>query len=451
MKTLLDNTALRYYTQIQLIESSIRELNPQFSLCDVLVCAHGANDNKTYISKQAVEEAIPSLYGIPIVGEVITLNETTGEFDWGGHGGRLSVNSQGMTWEETTRPFGFVTQEAAENASWIKLLDHDGQEREYLKLSGCVLWTERYEECNSILEHSAGQSMEIKILQGKPTKNGYMEIKRFIFSALCILGDSSPPCFNNASIYKHEDKFQKEYERMLGAYQHYVKKEDEGMHENVAATLAGFTINNAPRYALLSGDGQCVFCIDRSDYKAYQVQYTVDGQGVVTFNFEGCEEKPLGIGTDRNDFSIAAEMEHAVSRRVAAATEQVIEGLNTKLAQSEAKYAKLADDYKKAQTQIQAFEADKAAAEYAKHKEAVEAKMDEYAANMGTFSEFLLYRANVDYSKPIEQVDTDCMLLLGKFNKRKSTAYQAVIASPPSTTMLEGSSRYGNLFDKIAK
>ena len=72
----MENTkVMRYETKIQLVPSSYQQINKQFALVDILLCYHGRNRNMTSMSKEVIEKALPSLYGIPIVGEYYTLDD----------------------------------------------------------------------------------------------------------------------------------------------------------------------------------------------------------------------------------------------------------------------------------------------------------------------------------------------------------------------------------------
>ena len=85
------------------------------------------------MSKEVIEAALPSLYGIPIVGEYIYLND--GSQDFGSHGGKIILSDKGIEFEDTTKPYGFITKDAVDNAKWVTITEKDGHTRhEYLEL-----------------------------------------------------------------------------------------------------------------------------------------------------------------------------------------------------------------------------------------------------------------------------------------------------------------------------
>ena len=46
----------------------VKPINEQFTLCKCFVMAIGKNVNKTIISKESVDDALPTLFNIPVVG-----------------------------------------------------------------------------------------------------------------------------------------------------------------------------------------------------------------------------------------------------------------------------------------------------------------------------------------------------------------------------------------------
>lgn len=187
--------------------SEIRPVNPEFSLAKVVVMTYGGNRNNSYMSKETVENALPSIFGVPIICEYFEEKE-----DFGSHGGRIIIDDNGMKFERTTYPVGFVSSDAT--YSWETF--DDG---EYLVLDGCYLWTGRYPEASILLDESRPQSMEISQIQGFVNKDKQFQIDEFVFSALCILGSDVTPCFQSAQISAYslsdKDEFKQQIKEMM--------------------------------------------------------------------------------------------------------------------------------------------------------------------------------------------------------------------------------------------
>jgi hypothetical protein len=174
------------------------------------------------INKDAVDKALPSMAGIPIVGEYSVENQ-----DFKGHGGAIDLNDYRFI--HTTKPYGFVPESAT--VQWVDVRGADGATRSYLEVDGCYLWTGRYEEALSVIQNGKSQSMEIEVTDGTwDEKSESYVINNFIFSALCILGDDVEPAFEDANITAYslnKDSFKQEFTQMLSELKESLKQNKE--------------------------------------------------------------------------------------------------------------------------------------------------------------------------------------------------------------------------------
>lgn len=466
----MNRKLLRYETEIRIDPASVTKLNPQFSLCDILVCYHGDNRNRTAFSKSVIEDALFSLYGVPIVGEWIYKQDGTDEKTWGSHGGKIIIDDNGIRFEQTTKPLGFVTKDAVDHAKWVEVIEKDGfTKHEYLSLSGCVLWTERVPETKSILDKNYGQSMEVELLEGKMREDGIYEVNKMIFSALCVLG-TAQPCFESASIGRHytQDEIHSQVSAMMKEYEKYSQKnqkeECKEMKKKVISALKEFTyqdINDkqAPRFAILDIREDELDVLDRTDYTPYTLPYTISENETVSFDLDKKTQKSIGAVETKNEFHLKTEIDAVSAQKVSAAVVSYesaeIERLNEKFNQTTEQFSKLQLEYNKAKEKLDEYARAEKEAEQVRHRQEIDAKMDEYSSRMGTFSEYLVYRSQVDYSKTVEQVDIDMLVLLGTYNKKKPAtfSYTPTVLSVDSTTgQFEssiGGGRYGDLIDKV--
>lgn len=197
--------------------TELKQINPLFSTCKVRILYTGKNRNMSIITKDAVEKALPTIVGVPIVGE---FSEEVK--DYKGHGGAIDMND--YRYIHTTKPYGFVPESAT--YEWEEV-----RGKQYLTISGCVLWTGRYEEAYSVIDNGKGQSMEIEVTDGRWNENEEAyQIDNFIFSALCILGDDVEPAFEDANITAYsldKDTFKQEFTQMLSEFKLSLKKDKE--------------------------------------------------------------------------------------------------------------------------------------------------------------------------------------------------------------------------------
>lgn len=170
--------------------NDIVERNKSFDSCTLRVMYTGKNRNRTSISKEAVEKAIPTLYNCPIV-----CNYDVEEDKIGGHDVEFVKTKNGIKMVNLTDAVGVIPEGA--EYRW-ETIDDNGTEHEYLVVDG-ILWkrSSAYEKLKK--DGISGQSMEITVNSGKSV-DGIFEIYSFDFTAFCVLGEDVEPCFESADI-----------------------------------------------------------------------------------------------------------------------------------------------------------------------------------------------------------------------------------------------------------
>lgn len=471
----MDNKLFRYNTEIKIVQSSIKKLNPQFSLCDVLVCYHGDNHNMTSLPKKVIEDNLYSIYGIPIVGEWIYKLDGTDEKSWGSHGGRIILDDKGIHFEQTTKPFGFVSKEAADNASWVTITEKDGHTKnEYLKLSGCILWTDRYEESKTILDENFGQSMEIEFKKGHYRDDHYYEAEEFIFSALCILGTDCEPCFESACIGRHYelDSFKKEFALMLDEYKKSTnepnKEEKKFMDlEKLKSFLSTFTVgegeNATEQYALINATENSFTVMDKHDgLKVYTVEFALDDDGNIAADWDGKVEKKFSVVDFETENAVSMNdlidfnkvVDKCAENKAFSITEELTTAFNEQIKEKNAEYEELNNKYSTATTKLAEYESAEAEAKRVAHKNEVDSIVADFAKKIGRSPKFLVYKAKLNADDvTIEQVTHDLTLMAGQemVNKSASFSYQPQETNVASKNDDELTNRYGHLLDKYRK
>lgn len=471
----MDNKLFRYNTEIKIVQSSIKKLNPQFSLCDVLVCYHGDNRNMTSLPKKVIENNLYSIYGIPIVGEWIYKLDGTDEKSWGSHGGRIIIDDNGIHFEQTTKPFGFVSKEAADNASWVTVTEKDGHtQNEYLKLSGCILWTDRYEESKSILDENFGQSMEIEFKKGHYRDDHYYEAEEFIFSALCILGTDCEPCFESACIGRHYelDSFKKEFALMLDEYKKSTnepnKEEKKFMDlEKLKSFLSTFTVgegeNATEQYALINADENSFTIMDKHDgLRVYTVEFALDDDGNIAADLDGKVEKKFSVVDFETENAVSMNdlidfnkvIDKCAEEKAFSITEELTATFNEDIKARDTAYAELNDKYTTATTRLSEYESAEAEAKRLAHKNEIDTIVADFAKKIGRSPKFLVYKAKLKVDEiTTEQVMQDLTLMVGQemVNKSASFSYQPQEVNVATKTDDEVTNRYGHLLDKYRK
>lgn len=176
---------------------SFKECNSSFDSGILRVCYTGKNRNNSFISKDTFEQCMPSIYNCPIVCRYDRETDTIGSHDVE----LVSDDDGGMHIVNVTTPVGVVPQGA--KYWWEEIEDASGL-HEYLCVN-VLLW-KRQEAYKKIKEDGITyESMEISVKEGEMV-NGIYVIKRFEFTAFCLLG-TAQPCYESASleIFSHNN------------------------------------------------------------------------------------------------------------------------------------------------------------------------------------------------------------------------------------------------------
>ena len=193
----------------------IKPINPEFDLVKIYVQGVGKNRNGSYMSKENIQKALPTLNYCPVVGHLIeyTDNEGNKHRFIGGHDWEITED-----WEirDLTVPYGVVVEDSYD---W-EVINEYGKDVEYLT-ANAILWTGRYPELKDTLYSEDiwwNQSMEISIPEGKyrplEEDSNYTELLEWTYSALCLLGkadknstnghidsrEHTEPCFISAKV-----------------------------------------------------------------------------------------------------------------------------------------------------------------------------------------------------------------------------------------------------------
>lgn len=197
----------------------VKPINEQMTLCKCYVLALGKNQNKSNISKSAADDALPSLFNIPVVGHLFV--DKDNEVRMGGHDMALEKDENGKyKFKMLTVPYGTVPQQ--ENVHYEEVEEKDGTINTYM-VADIILWTGRYPELFDAMYNDEvyfAQSMEI--VPSETSKDeGYTNIEKFQFSALCLLGKSDDPkknvepCFESARIEAYDFSANEEWTKLF--------------------------------------------------------------------------------------------------------------------------------------------------------------------------------------------------------------------------------------------
>lgn len=242
-----------------------KPVNDQMTLCKCYVMALGKNQNKTNISKEASDNALPSLFNIPVVGHMYVDKDNTCRM--GGHDMALEKDEDGnYKFKVLTVPYGVVPQQ--DNVHYEEVEESDGTRKTYL-VADVILWTGRY-PCLLDAKYSEdlyfAQSMEIN--PSKTSKeDGFLNVEEYQYSALCLLGKSDDaskniePCFEQARVEPYDYSATEEWTKLFGEFKEELAKcyEKQGIEEGGEKALDTEMIANILAEFGLSEDTQLSF------------------------------------------------------------------------------------------------------------------------------------------------------------------------------------------------
>lgn len=236
----------------------LKPVNPTMTLCKCFVLALGKNRKKINISKEAVEDAMPTLFNIPVVGHIFVDDDN--ELLMGGHDKKLIRDKEGRyKFKKLTVPYGVVPSGSSPHYEVVK--ENGGDEKTYL-VCDIILWTKMYPE---LLDVAYGedvyfnQSMEVYPLITEKTSDGYIDFRKYQYEALCLLGKRDDeknvePCFPSASVQPYFsaadiwsslfEEFKKELAEGYGK-EYSVQGEKSSMKEEFLKILSEFGIEDA--------------------------------------------------------------------------------------------------------------------------------------------------------------------------------------------------------------
>lgn len=176
-----------------------------FQKMKVFICSPGKNRNYSYISKEELDAAKPSLAYVPVVGRIYEKIDKNGEvvgYYFGGHDYEVDENFE---WRPTTVPYGVMTADEP----WYETVTENGKEVEYL-CGYCYLWVGRWPELkeaawDDTFWYAQSMEMSFKDYSIYEEDSNFVEFHGCRFDAICILGYdpdddryNTTPCFPSA-------------------------------------------------------------------------------------------------------------------------------------------------------------------------------------------------------------------------------------------------------------
>lgn len=191
------------YTSIQSFAriKPIEKVNDEFALCKVYVQSVGKNRNYSFMSRENIEKALPTLNYAPVVGHLIPKYDDDGNVVGHYMGSHDYEITPEMELKAITVPYGVVIEDSFE----FEDVEEFNRTETYLTAK-IYLWLERYPElADAIYAENTwfNQSMEVSVNEFRPLEDdsNYTELLSWNYSALCLLGLSDNPSENTTPAF----------------------------------------------------------------------------------------------------------------------------------------------------------------------------------------------------------------------------------------------------------
>ena len=390
----------------------IKPVNKEFSLFKCWVAGVGKNRNMSYISKERMDAALPTLSYAPVVGHLIK-NED-GTYRLGSHDAEFDMD----TWEfvPLTVPVGVVI---ADSFSYETVNEY-GTDVEYLT-ANLILWTGRYPElfdCKYSDEIFCAQSMELAVNQYRILEedSNYTELLDFSFSALCLLGKSDNPELNNEPCF-----ISSRLEPINFSSNDFVAKFNE----------------------LKEAVKECFDTEEEGEVNVAENTINVEEQEFEEINAEE---------TTVEEVAETVEETEATSEEIVETETEEVATEEFETVDYEAKYNDAMAEIATLKAEIEALTPYKLAAEKAERENAENEVFAKYDSRIGEMAEYAELKTKAgEYA--IADLERECLILVGKFAMSETTTEEVEPETEPTITFaLDDTAetkpnRYGNLYE----
>jgi len=188
---------------VKIIENKNFSLDDSLIPVDIKVMHNGLNLNNTYFSDEVIEEAKDTLKNKPILG-YIKKQDGSDEKDFGEHEIEIVLSEDSVKVVVLERPLGVIPE-----TNNYAIQEEDG--RKYVICRG-YLWKEYLNEAYDILKEKPNKSvsMEIAVDDYDINDDGSINIKKYRYLGVTILGDDLTPAMKGAELnvigqFSHND------------------------------------------------------------------------------------------------------------------------------------------------------------------------------------------------------------------------------------------------------
>lgn len=425
----------------------------------------GLNVNKSYFTKEVVDENIETIKNTPILGFIT--KDTFGDKDFKGHEYILTkTDKDGIKRKYIGSAFGVIPESC--NPRWIQKETEDGTILETLQVDG-LMWS-KFEDAVGIMEQDGEkpESMELypDNIEGYEDEDGVFHFTKFSFDGCCILSNSKLPAMEDANIRVNNvqfsfNDFAKEIkEELHDIYMMFTqltsKKENneselqnnngEGGNDDMATEFSQTVMqmfedisnivraqeemdsiwgDKIPRYYLVDVQENEVIVADRANnYQYYGCEFSMDGDKPVV-NFDSAKRKKItyadyvdGETAPEGAFDFGkhiSDIENTAFAKVSEA-EQSVESANEAKGKAETEYADLKAEFDEMKPKYEAYEKAEAERVEAETKKAKEDVIAQYEVALKDEEKFVELKGKLDEYATADDVEAKCAVMYARKN-----------------------------------
>lgn len=178
---------------VEFTENKVFSLDDDLIPVDIKVMHNGLNLNNTYFSDEVIEDAKETLKNKPILG-YIKKQDGSDNIDFGGHEFEIVLTEDDIKIVALERPLGVIPET---NNYAIQEID----DKKYVVCRG-YLWREYLNDAYEILKENPNKSvsMEIAVDDYEVNSDGTIDIKKYRYLGITILGDDLTPAMQGAEL-----------------------------------------------------------------------------------------------------------------------------------------------------------------------------------------------------------------------------------------------------------
>ena len=425
----------------------------------------GLNVNKSYFTKEVVDENIETIKNTPILGFIT--KDTFGDKDFKGHEYILTkTDKDGIKRKYIGSAFGVIPESC--NPRWIQKETEDGTILETLQVDG-LMWS-KFEDAVGIMEQNGEkpESMELypDNIEGYEDEDGVFHFTKFSFDGCCVLGSSKLPAMEDANIRVNNvqfsfNDFAKEIkEELHDIYMMFTQLNSENednesklqnnngeggnddmatdfsqtvmqMFDDVATIVSDFAVMKnrwgeaVPRYYLADIQENEVIVVDKQNgYHFYGCEFSMDGDKPVV-NFESAKRKKItyadyvdGETAPEGAFDFGkhiSDIENTAFAKVSEA-EQSVESANEAKGKAETEYADLKAEFDEMKPKYEAYEKAEAERVEAETKKAKEDVIAQYEVALKDEEKFVELKGKLDEYATADDVEAKCAVMYARKN-----------------------------------